>query len=168
MIQPVPDQVRQVIQSRHRAESVYNVTNLTQLVTLADKTANALTSVLLAVAAIVLLVSGIGIMNIMLATVSSRIREIGIRKALGATNREIRFQFLSEAIVISVGGGLVGVIIGLALPYSIRFLTEYRVPVSGLSAIVAIVVSSLVGILFGTVPATRAAKLDPVESLRYE
>jgi putative ABC transport system permease protein len=168
MIQPVTDQIRQVIQSRHRAESVYNVTNLTQLVTLADKTANALTSVLLAVAAVVLLVSGIGIMNIMLATVSSRIREIGIRKALGATNREIRFQFLSEAIVISVGGGLVGVVIGLALPYSIRFLTEYRVPISGLSAIVAIVVSSLVGILFGTVPAARAAKLDPVESLRYE
>jgi len=124
--------------------------------------------VLLAVAAVVLLVSGIGIMNIMLATVSSRIREIGIRKALGATNREIRFQFLSEAIVISVGGGLLGVVIGLALPYSIRFLTEYRVPISGLSAIVAIVVSSLVGILFGTVPAARAAKLDPVESLRYE
>jgi putative ABC transport system permease protein len=147
---------------------VYSVTNLTQLVALADKTANALTMVLLAVAAVVLLVSGIGIMNIMLATVSSRIREIGIRKALGATNREIRFQFLSEAIVISVGGGLLGVVIGLALPYSIRFLTEYRVPVSGLSAIVAIVVSSLVGILFGTVPAARAAKLDPVESLRYE
>jgi putative ABC transport system permease protein len=168
MIEPVTDQIHQVIQSRHRAESVYNVTNLTQLVAVADKTANALTMVLLAVAAVVLLVSGIGIMNIMLATVSSRIREIGIRKALGATSREIRFQFLSEAIVISVGGGLVGVVIGLALPYSIRFLTEYRVPISGLSAIVAIVVSSLVGILFGTVPAARAAKLDPVESLRYE
>jgi putative ABC transport system permease protein len=168
MIEPVTEQIRKVIQSRHRAESVYSVTNLTQLVSLADKTANALTMVLLAVAAVVLLVSGIGIMNIMLATVSSRIREIGIRKALGATNREIRFQFLSEAVVISVGGGLLGVVIGLALPYSIRFLTEYRVPVSGLSAIVAIVVSSLVGILFGTVPAARAAKLDPVESLRYE
>ena len=168
MIEPVTNDIKQVIQSRHRAESVYNVTNLTQLVTVADKTANALTMVLLAVAAIVLLVSGIGIMNIMLATVSSRIREIGIRKALGATNREIRFQFLSEAIVISVGGGLIGVVLGLALPYSIRFLTEYRVPISGLSAIVAIVVSSLVGILFGTVPAARAAKLDPVESLRYE
>jgi putative ABC transport system permease protein len=168
MIEPVTEQIRKVIQSRHRAESVYSVTNLTQLVALADKTANALTMVLLAVAAVVLLVSGIGIMNIMLATVSSRIREIGIRKALGATNREIRFQFLSEAVVISVGGGLLGVVIGLALPYSIRFLTEYRVPVSGLSAIVAIVVSSLVGILFGTVPAARAAKLDPVESLRYE
>ena len=162
------DQIKEVIQSRHRAESVYSVTNLTQLVSIANKTANALTMVLLAVAAIVLLVSGIGIMNIMLATVSSRIREIGIRKALGATNREIRFQFLSEAIVISFGGGLIGVVLGLALPYSIRFLTEYRVPISGLSAIVAIVVSSLAGILFGTVPAARAAKLDPVESLRYE
>src|SRR5471032_1939213 len=97
--------------------------------------------VLLAVAAIVLLVSGIGIMNIMLATVSARIREIGIRKALGATKREIRFQFLSEAILISVGGGLVGVVIGLAIPYSVRLLfPEYRIPISGLSAIVAIVV----------------------------
>ena len=168
MVAPVTDQIRRVIQSRHRAESVYNVTNLTQLVAVAVKTANALTMVLLAVAAVVLLVSGIGIMNIMLATVTSRIREIGIRKALGATNREIRYQFLSEAILISVGGGLVGVVIGLALPYSVRFLSEYRLPVSGLSAIVAILVSSLVGILFGTVPAARAAKLDPVESLRYE
>ena len=168
MVEPVTEQIRKVIQSRHRAESVYSVMNLTQLVAVAEKTANALTMVLLAVAAIVLLVSGIGIMNIMLATVSARIREIGIRKALGATNREIRFQFLSEAVLISVGGGLVGVVVGLALPYSVRFLTEYRLPISGKSAIVAIVVSSLVGILFGTVPATRAAKLDPVESLRYE
>lgn len=168
MVESVTEQIHRVIQSRHRPESVYNVTNLTQLVALAEKSANALTMVLLGVATIVLIVSGIGIMNIMLATVSARIREIGIRKALGATNREIRFQFLSEAILISVGGGLVGIVIGLALPYSIRFLTEYRVPISGLSAIIAIVVSSLVGILFGTVPAVRAAQMDPVESLRYE
>jgi putative ABC transport system permease protein len=168
MVGPATEQIRRVIKSRHRAESVYNVTNLTQLVAVAEKTANALTLVLLAVAAIVLLVSGIGIMNIMLATVSARIREIGIRKALGATQREIRFQFLSEAILISVGGGLIGVVIGLAIPYSVRYLTEFRIPISGLSAIVAIVVSSLVGILFGTVPAAQAAKLDPVESLRYE
>ncbi|MCU1297742.1 MAG: efflux pump, inner rane subunit [Acidobacteriaceae bacterium] len=168
LVVPATEQIRRVIQSRHRAESVYNVTNLTELVSVADKTANALTVVLFLVAAVVLLVSGIGIMNIMLATVSARIREIGIRKALGATNREIRFQFLSEAVLISVGGGLIGVIIGLAIPYSVRFLTEYRIPISGLSAIVAIAVSSLVGILFGTIPAARAAKLDPVESLRYE
>jgi putative ABC transport system permease protein len=168
MVIPITEQVRKVLQSRHRPESVYEVDNLTELVAVADRTANALTLVLLLVATVTLLVSGIGIMNIMLATVSARIREIGIRKAIGATNREIRFQFLSEAILISLIGGFAGVIIGLALPFSVRFLTEYRIPISGLSAIVAIVVSSLVGILFGTVPATRAAKLDPVESLRYE
>jgi putative ABC transport system permease protein len=169
MVEPVTEQIKRVIQSRHRSESVYNITNLTQLVKVAEQAANALTLMLLAVAFVVLLVSGIGIMNIMLATVSARIREIGIRKALGATNREIRFQFLSEAILISVGGGLAGVVIGLAVPYSVRFLfPEYRVPISGLSAIVAILVSSLVGVIFGTVPATRASKLDPVESLRYE
>jgi len=168
MVQSATDQIKRVIQSRHRAESVYSVSNLTALVSLAESTANVLTMVLLAIAAVVLLVSGIGIMNIMLATVSARIREIGIRKALGATNREIRFQFISEAVLISVGGGLLGVIIGLAVPYSVRFLTQYRLPISGLSAIVAILVSSLVGIFFGTIPAARAAKLDPVESLRYE
>jgi putative ABC transport system permease protein len=168
MVVPVTEQIKKVIQSRHRPESVYVVQNLTELVGVANRTANALTLVLLLVATVTLLVSGIGIMNIMLATVSSRIREIGIRKAIGATAREIRFQFLSEAILISLIGGFIGIVIGLALPFSVRFLTEYRIPISGLSAIVAIVVSSLVGILFGTVPATRAAKLDPVESLRYE
>jgi putative ABC transport system permease protein len=168
MVVPVTAQIQRVIQSRHRPESVYKVENLTQLVAVADKTANALTMVLLAVALVVLLVSGIGIMNIMLATVSQRIREIGIRKAIGATNREIRFQFLSEAILISLIGGLIGIFIGLAIPFSVRFFTEYRIPISGLSAIIAIVVSSLVGIIFGTLPAIRAAQLDPVESLRYE
>jgi putative ABC transport system permease protein len=168
MVVPVTAQIQRVIQSRHRPESVYKVENLTQLVAVADKTANALTMVLLAVALVVLLVSGIGIMNIMLATVSARIREIGIRKAIGATNREIRFQFLSEAVLISLIGGLIGIFIGLAIPFSVRYFTEYRIPISGLSAIIAIVVSSLVGIIFGTIPATRAAQLDPVESLRYE
>jgi putative ABC transport system permease protein len=168
MVLPVTEQIRKVLQARHRSESIYDVENLTELAAVADRTANALTLVLLLIATVTLLVSGIGIMNIMLATVSARIREIGIRKAIGATNREIRFQFLSEAVLISLVGGFVGVIIGLALPFSVRFFTEYRIPISGLSAIVAIVVSSLVGILFGTVPAARAAKLDPVESLRYE
>ena len=168
LVVPVTAKVQRVIQSRHRPESVYSVRNLTQLVAVADKTATAMTLVLLGVALVVLLVSGIGIMNIMLATVSARIREIGIRKAVGATNREIRYQFLSEAILISLIGGVIGIIIGLAIPFSVRFLTEYRIPISGLSAIIAIGVSSLVGVLFGTVPASRAAQLDPVESLRYE
>jgi putative ABC transport system permease protein len=165
---PATQEIKRIIQSRHRPESVYNVDNLTQLVAVAGKTADALTIVLMLVAAITLLVSGIGIMNIMLATVSARIREIGIRKAIGATNREIQFQFMSEAILISLIGGILGIIIGLAIPFSVRFLTAYRIPISGWSAIIAIVVSSLVGVIFGTLPATRAAQLDPVESLRYE
>jgi putative ABC transport system permease protein len=165
---PATAQIQKVIQSRHRPESVYTVSNLTQLLTVWDKIANALTLGLLLIAAVTLLVSGIGIMNIMLATVSSRIREIGIRKAVGATNREIRFQFLAEAMLISLVGGFIGILIGLAIPFSVRFFTAYRIPISGLSAIIAIGVSSLVGIIFGTLPATRAAQLDPVESLRYE
>ena len=168
MVIPATAQIRRVLQSRHRAESVYNVGNLTALLAMADKIATGLTWVLLLISMVTLLVSGIGIMNIMLATVTSRIREIGVRKAIGATNREIRFQFLAEAILISLIGGIAGIVIGLALPYSVRFLTDYRIPISGLSAIIAIIVSSLVGIIFGTVPATRAAQLDPVESLRYE
>ena len=165
---PATAAIKRVLQSRHRPESNYNVENLTQLLTVAGKVADALTLVLLLVAFVTLLVSGIGIMNIMLATVTSRIREIGIRKAIGATNREIRFQFLAEAILISFTGGIAGIVVGLAIPYSVRFLTDYRMPVSGLSAIIAIIVSSIVGIIFGTVPATRASQLDPVESLRYE
>jgi putative ABC transport system permease protein len=161
-------QIKRVLQSRHRSESVYDVANLTALLAMADRIASGLTWVLLLISMVTLVVSGIGIMNIMLATVTARIREIGIRKAIGATNREIRFQFLAEAILISLIGGFAGIVIGLAIPYSIRFLTEYRVPISGLSAIIAIIVSSVVGVIFGTVPATRAAQLDPVESLRYE
>jgi putative ABC transport system permease protein len=165
---PVTGKIQKVIQSRHRPESAYFVQNLTEVVAMAERTANALTLVLLLIAAVTLLVSGIGIMNIMLATVGSRITEIGLRKAIGATNRDIRFQFLSEAILISLIGGSAGVIVGLALPLSVRIFTEYRIPISALSVVVAIVVSCAVGILFGTAPATFAAGLDPVESMRHE
>ena len=165
---PATAAIKRVLQSRHRTESVYSVENLTHLLTVAGKVADGLTVMLMLVAFVTLLVSGIGIMNIMLATVTSRIREIGIRKAIGATNREIRFQFLAEAVLISLTGGVVGIVVGLAIPYSVRFLTDYRIPVPGLSAIIAIIVSSIVGIIFGTIPASRASQLDPVESLRYE
>jgi putative ABC transport system permease protein len=162
------EMIAQVLQSRHRPESVYHVQNLTQLLQVAAKIANALTAVLLSVSLITLIVSGVGIMNIMLANVRTRIREIGIRKAIGATKREIGLQFLTEAVLISLTGGVIGTVLGLAVPFSVRFLTEYRIPISGLSAIIAISVASLVGIAFGTLPATRAAQLDPVEALHYE
>jgi len=161
-------EIHEVLQSRHRPESVYRVDNLTQLLNVASQTANTLTTVLLLISVLTLVVSGVGIMNIMLATVNARTREIGVRKAVGATNAEIRAQFLVEAIIISLSGGIVGIIIGLALPFSVRFLTNYRVPISGWSVIIAVAVSSFVGVLFGTAPATRAAKFDPIESLRYE
>jgi putative ABC transport system permease protein len=168
MVVPATAQIKDVLGTRHRAESVYNVENLSQLVVLANQVTKTLTLILLSVAAVTLLVGGVGIMNIMLVTVSARVREIGIRKAVGATASDIQLQFLSEAVAISVGGGLIGVIAGFGIPFSLRWMTEYRIPVSGLSAIVGIVVSSLVGVLFGTFPAMRAARLDPVESLRYE
>jgi putative ABC transport system permease protein len=160
--------IEDVLRSRHRSESVYKVSNLTQLLSVAATTANTLSTVLLLISVLTLVVSGVGIMNIMLATVNARIREIGVRKAVGATNAEIRAQFLTEAMLISLSGGIVGIVLGLALPFSVRFVTDYRVPISGWSVIIAVVVSTLVGVLFGTAPAARAAQLDPVESLRYE
>ena len=162
------EQIQKVLQSRHRPSTVFRVDNLTQLLTVAGKIANALSTILLLVAVLTLLVSGVGIMNIMLATVSARIREIGVRKAVGATRAEIRTQFLTEAVLISLSGGLVGIVIGMALPISVRVLTHYRIPISGLSVVIAVLVSSLIGVLFGTMPAARATRLDPVESLRWE
>jgi putative ABC transport system permease protein len=162
------EKIGKVLQSRHRPESVYKVDNLTELLTVAGKIANALTTILLLIAVLTLLVSGVGIMNIMLATVNSRIKEIGVRKAVGATRAEIRTQFLTEAVLISLIGGVAGIVIGMALPISVRVLTAYRIPISGLSVVIALLVSSLIGVIFGTAPAARAARLDPVESLRWE
>lgn len=162
------DAISRVIQSRHRPNSVYDVIEYTALVTTAAQIANIMTLVLLLVSAVTLAVSGVGIMNIMLATVRSRIREIGIRKAVGATYREIQLQFLAEAVLISLSGGLVGTLLGLALPLSIRFFTAYSIPISPWSVVISLTTAMLVGILFGTLPATRAAQMDPVESLRYD
>jgi putative ABC transport system permease protein len=100
--------------------------------------------------------------------VRARIREIGIRKALGATYREIKLQFLAEAVIISLVGGIVGVLVGLTVPLSIRFFTEYSLPISGWSIVIALAAATVVGVIFGTVPATRAAQMDPVEALKYE
>ena len=162
------ERIQSVLQSRHRPEAVYRVENLAQLIAVANRTANALSLVLLLVSAVTLIVGGVGIMNIMLATVTARTHEIGIRKALGATATDIRLQFLSEAVLISVAGGVAGSAVGLSLPLSVRFFTHHHIPISGLSAIVALFVSSVVGIIFGTVPATRAAHMDPIESLHRE
>ena len=108
--------------------------------------------------------------RIALAQLAPHLGDLGAhnRPAVGATAREIKFQFLAEAIFISMAGGFLGTVIGMAIPISVRLFTEFHIPISGLSVIVAILVSSIVGLVFGTVPASRAAQLDPVESLRYE
>jgi len=152
----------------HQPNSVYEFQTMTALISLAGVVVNALTVMLLLVAGVTLAVGGVGIMNIMLATVRARTREIGIRKALGATAREIKLQFLMEAVFVSLFGGILGAVIGLGIPWSIRFLTDYRVPVSGWSAVVGLLASGIVGVIFGTLPARRAAAMDPIESLRYE
>jgi putative ABC transport system permease protein len=160
--------VHDAIKARHRPESVYDVGDLSEVLSMAGKTATAFSIVLLLFSLVTLMVSGVGIMNIMLATVRSRIREIGIRKALGATFREIQLQFLAEAVLISLSGGIVGAVLAMALPLLVAFFFGYRLQVSWPSAVVAILVSCAVGVAFGTVPATRAARMNPVESLKYE
>jgi putative ABC transport system permease protein len=168
LVIPASEQILEIIKSRHRPTSVYTAFNLTQVLNVMAQIANMLTIVLGLAAAITLIVSGVGIMNSMLANVQSRIREIGIRKALGATSHEIRLQFLTEAVFLSLSGGLIGTVLGLAIPLSVSFLTPFKIPVSAWSAVIALGTSVLVGVLFGTLPANRAARLDPVQTLKYE
>ncbi len=161
-------EIVRVINQRHRKNSIYRTQTLTDLLVTAAKIADALTAMLVLVAAVTLAVGGVGIMNIMLANVRARIREIGIRKAMGATYREIKLQFLTEAVLISLTGGVVGSIAGLALPLSVRLFTAYEFPISWLSVLIAMAAATMVGVVFGTVPATRAAQMDPVDALKYE
>jgi putative ABC transport system permease protein len=134
----------------------------------AQRTKDIFNIVLGAIASISLLIGGIGIMNIMLASVMERIREIGIRQAIGARKRDIILQFLMEATLLSLSGGLVGIILGLALSKIIMHLTGILTIVSPVSVLISFGVSASVGIIFGYMPSRRAAAHDPVESLRHE
>ncbi|HEY1468075.1 MAG TPA: ABC transporter permease [Candidatus Acidoferrum sp.] len=169
-VESVERQMERLLKSRHPTEASYDVRTLTAILSAAHTISRALTVLLLAVSAIALLISGIGIMNIMLVTVKERTREIGIRKAVGAARQEILWQFLIEAFLISGGGAVIGILIGIAIPVFIQQLLpgNLRVPISGTSVIVAFLVSCSTGLFFGWLPASQAAKLVPVESLRYE
>jgi putative ABC transport system permease protein len=164
----VSREISRIIRSRHRPEAVYDVGNLTQVLSVARTMVNVLSLLLVLFSLVTLLVGGMGIMNIMLATVNSRTLEIGIRKALGATSGQIRLQFLMESTMISMGGGIVGTILGFALPLSIAKYSNLQLQTSWISAVVALLASATIGIAFGTVPAARAARFDPVESLKAE
>lgn len=165
----VTKQVAEILESRHRPGAKYNVQNLSAILDTADQIATVLTIVLIIVSAIALVISGIGIMNIMLVTVTERTREIGLRMAVGASRKEVLLQFLVESVLISMVGGAMGIAIGLALPLSVQFFTsQVKVPISIWSVVVAFGVSFIVGVGFGMLPARRASQLNPTEALRYE
>ncbi len=168
MVESSKDSILKIIRSRHYSNSIYTAQTLTGIIDSMRKIADMLEIVLILGAGITLIVSGVGIMNSMLANVQARIREIGIRKALGATSREIRLQFLTESVFISLSGGLIGTILGLSLPLGLRMFTPFKIPISPWSPVIALSTSVFVGVLFGTIPANRAARLDPVETLKYE
>jgi putative ABC transport system permease protein len=166
----VERQISRLLKSRHPREAEYNVQTLVAILSTAKIIALGLRIVLIVIAFIALLISGIGIMNIMLVTVKERTREIGIRKAIGAAQREIMWQFLIEAFLISGGGAVIGILIGIGIPVIVQqFLPgNLRVPISGMSVVLAFLVSCSTGLFFGWLPAKQAAALEPIESLRYE
>lgn len=146
----------------------YYVSTAQEFLDMANSIMEMLTTFLSAIAAISLVVGGIGIMNIMLVTVVERTREIGIRKALGATPKTIRHQFLVEAMVLSICGGIIGILFGVSVSYVVASALSYTLKLSMMSIILSIVFSSAVGIFFGWYPAAKASSLDPIQALSYE
>jgi len=168
-VEPVTHIVRTILEGRHRPGARYTVDNLASILEAARNIAALLTGVLILVSGIALIISGIGIMNIMLVTVTERTKEIGLRLAVGASRRDVLEQFLAEAVLISMAGGIVGILIGISVPLAVRlFAPEWAIPISGLSIAIAFSVSLLVGLIFGILPANRASRLNPTEALRYE
>ena len=162
------DVLRRMLTRRHNTVVDFEITVPELLLKQEQRTKTIFNVVLGAIASISLVVGGIGIMNIMLASVLERIKEIGVRRALGATRKDILYQFLSEAVLISVAGGVAGIIVGFALSFGIEQFADIKTIVSFVSVAVAFGVSFTVGLAFGIIPAHRAAQQDPVVCLRYE
>ncbi len=160
--------VRRILHRRHYQNSDYSIIIPYELLKQEAKERQTYNVLLGCIAAISLLVGGIGIMNIMLATVSERIREIGIRRAIGASRSEILYQFLTEAVTMAIVGGTIGVIVGISMSLIIGWVTNYRTVVTLYSIFLAFFVSGIIGVVFGFLPAKKAASLNPIDSLRFE
>jgi putative ABC transport system permease protein len=169
-VAPSTARVEQLLLGRHPPGSAFQVQNLNGILTVAKKISFALTAVLVIIAVIALVISGIGIMNIMLVTVTERTREIGIRRAIGARRAEILQQFLLEASLISGVGAILGVFAGVSIAVIVQLLLprNLRVPVPWIAVVAALTVSCLTGTFFGYLPASKASALQPTDSLRYE
>ena len=164
----IGDQVTKLLSRLHNNQDKYTVLNLEQTLETVNGVINNITAVLALIAGIALLVGGIGIMNIMLVTVTERTREIGIKKAIGARTSIILMQFLTESIIISVIGGLVGIALGYGIGNAVSSLLDMPPLISVSEVLMGTTVAVSVGIIFGVYPAKKAAKLDPIEALRYE
>ena len=152
----------------HEEKKDYRIIAPLELLREAKQTQRIFSIVLGSIAAISLLVGGIGIMNIMLSTVSERTREIGIRRALGAKKRDIIVQFLSETLLLTLFGGLLGIVLGSSIPFFVTYFGHMPTVITGSSLVLSFGISALVGVVFGLYPAYRAANMDPIESLRHE
>lgn len=169
----VSEQISQLLRQRHRlkdtAEDDFQIMDMKQMMETMDTITGFMKMLLIAIASVSLLVGSIGIMNMMLVSVAERTREIGIRKAIGAKDRHIITQFLSESVLISFIGSMIGLAVGVGLAQGIgRFVFEYEVPLSVVAPIVAVVVAIVVGIASGVMPAFKAARLNPIDALRHE
>ncbi len=163
----VADAIKNLMERNHKKKD-YEIVVPLELLKRAEETKRIFNIVLGSIAAISLLVGGIGIMNIMLASVTERTREIGIRRALGARRRDIVVQFLVETVILSGAGGMVGVLLGMSIPFLVTYAAGMKTIVTLWSPFLAFTISALVGIVFGIYPALRAAQMDPVEALRHE
>jgi putative ABC transport system permease protein len=166
-VENVSHAIKDLLDRAHKKQD-YEMTVPIELLKRAERTKQIFNIVLGSIAAISLIVGGIGIMNIMLATVTERTREIGIRRALGAKRRDIVTQFLIETVVLSTSGGILGIVLGIAIPFVVESTSGMKTIITPYSLILSFGISVLVGIIFGIYPAQRAAMMDPIEALRRE
>ena len=166
------NEITEILRTQHKLrdgeEDNFTIRSMQELAEMISSTSSMMTVLLAAVAGISLLVGGIGIMNIMIVSVTERTREIGLRMSIGATGRDIMMQFLIEAIIISVTGGVIGILTGGLATWMISFFAHWPVQIDVAAVILSFVVCTAIGIIFGFYPAAKASNLDPIEAIRYE